>query len=436
MKKLNESKKATILLFLCFFVCMLLCNILTPLVADDFSFNFSAQTGERMTSFTQVFTALKGHVTRFNGRVVAHFFVYVMVMLPKTVFNIVNSLMFVLQIFLAYVICKKRDKQNNLLLLAIFGCVWMFELVFGQVNLWIAGACNYLWAIVFGLAFLLPFIKDYLYNDPVKTKWVTILHIIVSLVAGAYSENGSAAFIAIAVLIVLLLKFQQHKKFSVHYLTSLLVAFGGYLSIYLISPGEISNKKAEFSLQVLRENFVNALDVLFEHRVLLISFIVLFILAVSLKSKKEPLLLSLTFVVGALCANFLLTFAAYYPLRCASFTALFLIIANGILFCNVLESNYKTMLVIAVAILTLFTTYNVALGVNDLYNSHIHVKANEEFIYECKEAGNTNISVSLFSIKTKYNAFYRSAYLHEYDSWINKAMAKYYEVDSLIGKWS
>ncbi len=435
MQKINESKKILILILFCFFIGILLCNIFTPMVADDFSFNFSAYNGERMTEFSQIFTALKGHATHSNGRVVAHFFVYLMIILPKMVFNVVNSLMFVLQIFLMYYICKKPEKHNNLLLVAIFGCIWMFELVFGQVNLWIAGACNYLWAFVFGLLFLLPFILDYLYDRPTTKIWVIVLHLLVSVIAGAYSENGSAAFIGIAVLLVLFLKFQQKKKFRVHYLVSIVLSMLGFVSIFL-SPGERTNKKAEFSFQTLRENFVGALKVLYEYRILLIIFVVLLVLAVSIKASKKRIFLSLAFVLGALGANFMLTFAAYYPLRSSAFTALLLILACGTLFEEVVWSNYKTLLVTCVAILSLFTVYHYMVGLNDIYNSSISVQANEEFIYECKEAGNLNIKVSLFSVGTKYNAFYGSTYLHEYNSWINKAMAKYYEVESLVGKWS
>ena len=436
MKKANSSNKITALIFFALFALMLISNTLTPLIVDDFSFHYDLVSKEPITNFSKIFSALVSHAQHENGRLVAHFFVYLFELLPKAVFNFANAFIFVLQVVLIYKICKGEYK-NNLLLMGIFGSIWMFEPSFGQVNLWIPGSCNYLWCVVFGLLFVLPFINDFLFDKKIKNSLLNILHIIIALMAGAWLENGSAPFIFIAVVLTLLLKIYQKKKISLYRIISIGMSIIGYLSIYLLSTGEFKNKSAEISFWVLRENFIAALEMYRKLLPLLISVVILFVMAIILKADKNKVILSFVFLLGSLCSNFMMTIAAYYPERCAICATVLLIVSNGILFQCMFESDYKVLLISAIAVLMLLTSYNVMIGLNDIYVTYSKIKTNEAYILECKEKGITDVTVQMFSPETKYSPAQGLRYLSSEtpDTWPNTTMSRYYGVSSISGKW-
>lgn len=435
--KWNESIKVTRLIFMGIFLLLLLCNILTPMIADDFSYSFSCATSERIKSIGDIFESLRAHAYYINGRLNAHFFAYLFLLLPSWIFDILNSFMFALQVALIYKISKcDSDKNNNLLLMGIFGLLWMFVPVFGQVYLWLDGSCNYLWAIVFGLVFIVPYVNEFYHDKSIKSSILKGLYIIFAFFAGGYLENSSAAFIFMAVVFLGLCKFYQHKKIKIYLLLSVITASLGYISIYL-SPAQWNNKSAGFSLVAIRERFISALGVYKTLTVPLVLFVVLLVLAVTLKVENKRILIAIIFVCGSLAANFIMILARSYPERCASSPTAMLIIADGILFYDVMRKQYKTLGACAVATLMLLTSYEVLVGVNDIYESYGYIKTNEEYIYECKEEGIMDIELQWYNAETKYSGMYGIWYLSPEpgtDQWPNCDLAKYYGIDSIIAR--
>ncbi len=431
----KDNKIIFITLFCVIFLLMFVCNCFTEEIADDYNYHFSWATGERIDSISDIFPSMKAHAEATNGRLVAHFFVQLFEMLPKLIFNIVNTGFFAAMIALIYYISANK-KRNNFLLFTIFGAIWVFTPAFGQVYLWLDGACNYLWGVVFGLLYLIPFINDLLYDKPVKSICMKTAIVIYALAVGAFSENGSAAVIFMSILIQLALVFIQHKKFTVWGISSVVTAVIGFI-LMVSAPGTSKNKGGDWSFAYLRENFITALETYRIIEILLIAFCILLVLACMMKIKREKLCLTLIFFAGSLVANFMMTAAAYYPQRSMIFCTVFLIIADAILFETVLSGEFKAIAASAAAILVLYTVYYVCIGVNDIYYTGSQLRANEEYIIECKEQGITDVKVPLFFSDTKYSASNGHLYLSTEDAytWPNDSMAQYYEVDSIIGYW-
>ena len=65
--------------------------------------------------------SLVAHGEKLNGRYAAHFFAHLFLMLPGWVFDIVNSLVFVLQVFIVTQIATYKKERSNLLSLFLFG---------------------------------------------------------------------------------------------------------------------------------------------------------------------------------------------------------------------------------------------------------------------------------------------------------------------------
>ena len=127
--------------------------------SDDFTYVHSFQSGEQITSVFQIFPSMIGHAKGLNGRIFAHFFVQLFVFLPPICFDFVNAGIFVCLIIVINCYLNTFNCtffQKLLLGIGSFAAIWVFPLDFGEVFLWLAGSCNYLLGILFGLLFLLP----------------------------------------------------------------------------------------------------------------------------------------------------------------------------------------------------------------------------------------------------------------------------------------
>lgn len=433
--KINESKKITVWILALIFVLMLGCNYYTEEIADDFSYHFSWYKSSVIDSFDDLFLSMGIHWLKTNGRVVAHFLVHIFELLPKGIFNVVNSLLFTAMIAMIYHI-SSGAKRNNALLLTIFGATWIFTPAFGQVFLWLDGSCNYLWGMMFGLVYLLPFVQDFLYDRPVRSKRMQAAIVVFAVFMGAYSENGSAAFIFMSALIQLARVVLQGKPWTRWGLASLATACAGYFPMVL-APGTVTNKGGNWSLQYLRENFINALEQYRLLELLLIAFCVTLVLASMNQARRERICLAVICFLGSVVANFMMTAAAYYPERSMLFSTMLLILADGILFAELFDGGQKALVASASAVIALYTVFFLIIGLNDIYVTGSHLKANEAYIISCREQGTMDVRVPMLRGETKYSALNGLMYLstEATDVWPNKSMARFFEVDTIIGYW-
>lgn len=74
------------------FCWMLLLNCLTPYLADDYTFAYAFDTGERLHSLPQLISSLVFHYHEWSGRVIVKFFAQGFTMFPKLLFNVCNAL--------------------------------------------------------------------------------------------------------------------------------------------------------------------------------------------------------------------------------------------------------------------------------------------------------------------------------------------------------
>lgn len=436
LDKLNKSTKMAAAIYVCIFILLLVCNVLSLYIVDDYRYLFSFTDFERIESLPQILTSMRGHRYSMNGRLIAHSLVQFFGMLPMWLFDVVNSLVFVLQTALICKIARGTASRSNLLLIAVFCATWLFEPVFGQVNLWQDGACNYLWSIVLSFLFLWPFMNEFLYDKPIKTTAGKVCFLLLSFAAGGYSETVSAAAIFMAMLFVGLQMLCGKKKCKPIWALSLVFAFLGYISIYT-APAQWREKSAEMSVAALLRNFANVAGMYWSlFSVCLCAFLILLVLNLADKTEKKRVLLALVFFAGSLAANFIMTFASYYTSRSAVGAFAFLLTADAILLQPLLQKNrYKVLLTGALAILMLATVPALVTGVQDIGATYQYMRENETYIYECRENGILDIEVPLFPVSTKYSEAYDAKYLDTEDpmTWPNDSMAKYYEVNSLIG---
>lgn len=241
LKSRERSHNIVGLSYALLFLFMLACNILTPYLADDFTYMFSFQSGERIKDLWDIFPSMLAHAQKMNGRLVTHFLVQLTFLFPANLFDFVNAAMFTFQVYLICRTARAKGLRQAILAGAASFALWLCEPAFGQVNLWQDGSINYLWSLVFGLLFLQPFVSAFLSDRPLpKSAYLYLL----AFLAGAYSETASAAVIFMAVAL-LLLDTIVHQKPLNRFLVGLIVtAFIGYVTIYL-APAQWNNKASD-----------------------------------------------------------------------------------------------------------------------------------------------------------------------------------------------
>lgn len=432
-EKLNTARGTSLAVFAAVFLLLLYCNLHTALVADDFRYCFSFADGSRMSSLSQLLPSMAAHRHSMNGRVIAHALVQLFLMLPKPVFNAVNALFFAA---LVRLICRPalgRGEHNAVLAAAVFGCLWVLQPEFGQVFLWLDGSVNYLWCAVFCLLWLLPWAESFLTGkEPSRT--AQILLVLASPLVGAYSENSSVALIFLSLVFLALRLFFDKKRVSLWMILAPALALAGFLFL-MLAPATAANKAAEMKLPVLLGNFVETGAFYLRFWPLLVSFALLFFLAVKKRTDLRRRMLAVVYLLGSLAGHFVLTFALYCAGRSTYIGLALLLAANALLVPPLLKTDAKKLLLALCALCMAVTVWKVYAGVTDILRTDYLLDFNRELIEEAAANGETDLQVPRPYAHTKYSALEGLPYLNTEDptDWPNVYMAKYYGVNSIIG---
>lgn len=199
------SKKVWIILTLIFLI-MLGLNYLMPLCyGDDYVYAFIwpgqsmyiplPDAVERISGFYDIIVSQWSHYLTGNGKAPAHLLVQFFVWQDKLIFDVFNSLVFVLLILEIYWISNmgvvSLNNINLTILCAIFFFVWAFTVNFAGVFLWISGSCNYLWMLVVLLSFLVLYVRKYYRMNEITIRSGLAKYLIFAwgILAGWANEN-------------------------------------------------------------------------------------------------------------------------------------------------------------------------------------------------------------------------------------------------------
>lgn len=213
------------------FISVYFYNMFTPYMSDDLLFDRSLYH-----SFADVIKKEYWQYHNWTGRSVLQIILKIAMLMPKSLFDIVNSLGYVGTVIFVYLNIKGKKQYDVLLYVLINLCMWTLSVEFSQTILWVAGACNYLWGMFIILGFITLF-KYYLWQgDGINHKIVAgILLFVTGVAAGWCNENTSGG----AILILLLLGgkyYYEHKKIEKVMFTGLAGMFVGFLFM-LLAPG-------------------------------------------------------------------------------------------------------------------------------------------------------------------------------------------------------
>lgn len=434
--KLNRSPVVFAILLGLLFLCMLILNHWTPYLVDDYAYMNSWETGQPLQGLGDIPASMYRHCFTMNGRVISHSFEQIFLLMPKVVFDLCNSAVFVWVIYTCFALCCGSRKTNAVVLLAVGMSVWVFLPVFGQVCLWQVGSLNYLWALAAALLYLRPFLSEYAGQEEAPQRrtplWKRIAFTLLAIPVGMYSEITSLVSIFIACALTVLLCVERKSAKSWLWFPVAAAVFGFLLLLKM--PAETSNKVGDYSLREMFDN-IPAVAELFRARFLVpsILWVVLMCLAVMQKTNVKRRLVSLLFALGAAGGSFVLIAAPYIPERSLCTTALFLILADGVLFYDLLSTRADVVCRCAVCVLSVVFVLSFVIGVMDVRYTCSQFREREASILSQKAEGSSDVLCRRITSSTEYSAAYGLKELDMNDpyTWPNKYIAQFYGVSSV-----
>lgn len=430
-----RADKLLVAFLVCVFLVMLLLNFLTPLCADDYAYAFSFADGRRITNPLMIIPSMAAHRHMLNGRVFTHALVQFFIMLPKAVFNVFNAFNVVFLFSLVYLLICSPDGRAHcvkypLLVFCAAALIWCFTPAFGSVYFWIAGSCNYSWALSVSLIYLLPFCAAFLDKDLSVSRPAQLLFLFHSFVTGTYSEHNSCTAIFLSFMLLFFV-FLRRRKLSPFLLLSLVMACLGLL--YLVSApaehGRISLSAAEMVSHF--RIIINAC--LGELLPLFLLYGVLFALALASGLDRRALLFSFLFFCGALLSGFVFIFGLYVPARGFSSMVFYLALASVILASGLWDIGHVKLLSCFSGLLAVVFVFNFMLGAVDILYLSRSVAAREELMAQAKIDGITKIGFAPYTSFSKYSVLTDSNRDITYDpnDWLTSAYADYYGFEAV-----
>lgn len=269
MNKKNSIYFAILIIGIAFYVI----NYLTIEFVDDFTYKmYDISNRKTIVTFDQYFSTTLEHYFVDNGRAVIHAVVRIFtVYLGKGIFNIANTIIFIIFIIL---LSKFHAKLNASNICFCAACVFLLFPQFKYTILWMDGSLNYLWPATFVLLYLI-YIQKKLSYPLNKGKLLGIL--VFSFLVGATHE-GITFPLALSLLVYYVTKYKRLKGNS----TSILL-FAFILGSFICSLCPATLARGSFNngqplLSLLIQKIVTGIWMVTELRAFYILLIILFII--------------------------------------------------------------------------------------------------------------------------------------------------------------
>lgn len=219
------------------------------LPGDDYLYHLkfpeSGYIGQQViSSFTDLFESQKNHFTNYNYRITPHLLLQTICLFPPLVFDILNSLVFLLLPIVMLLPFKKNLKQDYLFVycsLLLF--IWLFHFDLGRAYFWTSGALNYSWMLIpqlyiIGRIFLL-------FDDKIKFK---VHDLFVALLVAFSNENATLTLFMLMVFVAISRLKNNSPHDRLFYISTLIILIGGLMMLYAPSmSGRLSYQGFKYS---------------------------------------------------------------------------------------------------------------------------------------------------------------------------------------------
>lgn len=410
----------------CFSIILLL-NILTPLAVDDFGYLYIHAEDVKVTSISDVIHSQINHYKLWGGRSVVHFIAQTLLLLPPLAIDILNSLVYLVFVFLIYYHVKGRGKNSLSLFVLINLVLWLVVPAYGDTILWTTGSANYLWGTTIVLS-LLIFYR--LYEGNSGSVSMQALRCIVlfpgGILAGWTNENTAAAMLFAIVLFFLYYR-SMGWRIPVWGIVGLLGGIIGYV-IMILAPGNMvrAGDAVIVSAFLTVYRLFDYTHTLFsDYGVLNLFYLVFLVVFWHFTKVSKSIILKETsiYFVVFMAAIYSMLFSPSFPPRAWFGPLTFNIIAVGIIFYNL---NYdlkfirqiRCGMLLIVSIMFMFSFYD---AIRDVYGFYKISQEREVLVEEAKAKGLDQCEFERYKAKTKFT--------HTEESTANFMMKGYYGID-------
>ena len=439
MKKIIEflNKNQTKIILFIIFISMLILNFLTPLLADDYSYGLNLAK-KRITGIIDIYNYQIWHYFNWGGRTVAHTFAQICLIFSKAIFNIINSLMYTILVYLIYLHGqlnrKEKIEKNAYIIFLIHLILWFSIPVFGQSFLWLIGSCNYLWTTVIVLYFLWLFRKDLKEN-----KWYNIvLMFLTGILAGWTNENTSVGLIVILFSSLIIDKVTSKKwNLTKPKVAGIIGSVIGFI-LMICAPGNyVRNAEFKDDTFIIIKFIKRTIDITENAEIFILPLIITIIILISLRiyHKKKIEKATYPFILGGFAATYSMVASPTFPERSWTGVIVYFIVAIVILIYDLEKINriYKFILVdicIILSIIFIGEYINAAKEINVLRSTW-----NERRIIIEKSNKNQIFKFYRFEpFNSKNPAYGLNDIGYDYTAWPNTSIAKYYGIKGIKAK--
>lgn len=266
----------------------------TPWVVDDI---LKGEGVKQIHSFKDYFKELWGFYFSWGGRIWGEFFAYLFLSIPKRIFDIINTVGYLVFVGLIYVNITGKMKFSPSLFVLINFLLFACLPAFGQDILWISGTANYMWSSLIPLLYM-AFWHFYLHKE---RSWMNSIPVVIVLMclgilSGWSNENVSVSLILLAAGYMRLYreKYSMIPRFAKTGIVSLVI---GSLILWL-APGNFVRFASEHhsrSIIHMIGNVFHNIGALFDFEstlLLIISFVLLMFFVKTTRKKVAALFMA------------------------------------------------------------------------------------------------------------------------------------------------
>lgn len=426
--KSQDSQKIEWMILFGIFILSFLVNFFTPLLTDDFFYAYHSK------SIPEIFNHQVWHYFNWGGRTIAHTIAEIFLYMPKGIFNIFNSLIQVLEVYLIYKIAKGNSKERKpVLLIATYFLLWFFLPVFGVTNIWLVGSCNYLWTTVMILFLIYQYIQEE--KDTVGN---ILFMFLFGVLAGWSNENTS--FGCLVTICGLCVWKKSHKKsISKWNIAGILGNVTGF-ALMILAPGnfvrsETLVEEKTFLVRII-SRFMQYTENIVTYLLPLIIILTILI-SVYIYQKKKIDQRIIPFIFGSIFTIYSMLLSPQFPDRAWTGVVVLLIVPIIMLLYSV-ESVSKVIyyvMIDSIVIGSFIFVQGYFLLLADVRNLNLTWKAREKEILEIKENNGTKAEFErYYPITSKSPAYGLADIEKDPKHWANDLVAKYYGLEEVKEK--
>lgn len=443
-----KNKRINTMLSICMIfaaIAIYLLNYYTPLYADDYNYIFSFATGEKIKNCKDIITSMASHYYTMNGRIVLHALDQFFLMCGKNVFNIINTCAYLALILMVeYHGCGAWKKINCDSLVLIFVLLWWCIPAFGHSFLWVTGASNYLYGILFILIFLIPYRRrletgTYKNCNICKKIILAIFMLPAGILAGATNENTSVAMIGMIFVFLCFYK-RRNIKWNVWMFSGLIGSIIGCLFM-LMAPAQQSRLEKAGGMGNIIQFVIRGIHITMDMWSNMIIMVLIVCLLYSMKSEKKEKdsldSVGWIYSVGFLLSVYSMIAVPVFVDRVWSGPIILACIAVMAWYDKnrqcIIENRKCYCMLMVIMVLSFLFTYGKALTyVKRTYDA---VQNRDALVEQQKCSGKTELILPVIYGYTKYSCYTErisDGDLSPYeDYWGNVILARYYGVDKI-----